>query len=253
MCAAQIGGVKEIRERPTTSILPNLKISAGLLEACARNRVEKVVLLSSTTVYQPSSQRLAEADLDLNLPPYDLYFGVGWFNRYVEKLAEFYRQSGSFRIEIVRPTSIYGPHDQFDEGKAHVIPALIKRALAKENPFVVWGDGSQTRNFLYVEDLVDDLLQIAVTDCGGKPINIASDFNTTIREAARVVLDAADHHIEPQYDNTKPTAVPCRTLNTTLFRSMFGDKPRTGLTEGVEKTIERYRRTLQRERAICRT
>lgn len=252
VCAAQIGGVKEMRERPTASILPNLQISAGLLEACARNRVKKVVLLSSSTVYQHSPKPLAESDLDLNLPPYDLYFGVGWLNRYIEKLTEFYRRSSSLSVEIVRPTSIYGPYDQFAEEKAHVIPALIKRALAKERPFVVWGDGSQIRNFLYVEDLVDDLIQIALTDCGGKPINIAADSNTTIRDAVKVVLDATDHRVEPEYDATKPTSAPSRVLNTALFHSLFGKKSRTGLVEGVAKTIEWYRTLLATEAAKCR-
>ena len=241
MCAAKIGGAKSMREHPTAFVLPNLQIAAGLLEACVRNRVAKVVLISSSTVYPEASHPLAEDELDLNQPPFELYFGVGWFNRYLEQLARFYRQAHGLAVEIVRPTNIYGPHDHFEDDQAHVLPALIKRALARENPFVVWGDGTAVRNFLYVDDFVEDLLLIAQRDCLGEPFNLAGPANHTIRETVAVVLAAAEHAVTPQYDPTRPTAIPYRTLDTRRADACFGTRPRTPLAEGVRRTIAWYR------------
>ena len=244
LCAAHIFGAEAVKARPTAFILPNLQINAGLLEACSVNRVERVLLISSSTVYHEAFHPLAEDELDLNAPPYPLYFGVGWLNRYLEQLAALYQQKHGLRVAIVRPTSIYGPHDSFEDGKAHVVPALIKRALRKENPFVVWGNGGEVRNFLYVEDLVDDLLLLAGNDRQGEPINVDSGEDLTIREAAQQVLAASGHDVELQFDPTKPTAIPYRALNCTKAAVLLGPRPRTRFAEGVRKTIEWYQSTL---------
>lgn len=240
LSAAHVSGAKGMRDNPTAFLLPNLQIQAGLLEACSRNRVKKVVLLSSSTVYQPADHPVAEAELDLNQPPFDLYFGVGWLNRYLEKLAAFYQKTGRLQVQILRPTNLYGPHDHFDPDHAHVLPALIRRAVEKENPFVVWGDGGVVRNFLFIEDFVADLLLVLGKDGPGEPLNVASDVNTTIREAVTVVLNAAGHRVEPRFDLSKPTAIPYRALETERFSAAFGRRPRTTLAEGVKRTIEWY-------------
>lgn len=242
LCAAQIGGAKHMREQPTAFILPNLQINAGLLEACSRNRVGKVILVSSSTVYPPTAHPVAEDELDLNQPPFELYSGVGWLNRYVEQLAAFHRRMHKLRVEILRPTNIYGPHDHFEGDRAHVLPALIRRALARENPFVVWGDGTAVRNFHFVDDFVDDLLLVARRDCIGQPLNVAGEMDFTIREVVATVLAVANHAVEPKYDATMPTAIPYRALSTRRFEEILGKSRRTPLAEGLRRTIEWYRR-----------
>jgi GDP-L-fucose synthase len=238
ICAGQTFGAKVMKENPTAFILPNLKINAGLLEACNLNNVEKVVFISSSTVYQEANYPIREDQLDLNKPPYDLYFGVGWVNRYIEQLAAFYCKEHDMKIGIIRPTNIYGPYDRFDDEKAHVLPALIKRALKKENPYVVWGDGLTIRDFIYVEDFVDDILGVLNKYCICDPINTGSGESTTIRDAVKVILDVCGHNVLPQYDETKPTAIPYRMVSTTKFESIFGKKKRTPFKEGIVKTVE---------------
>ena len=107
ICATVTHGVKEMKENPTASILPNLKINAGLLEACHMNKVDKVVFISSSTVYHMINTPIREDQLDLNMPPYDIYLGVGWFNRYLEQLAGFYHKSYGAKIGFVSASSIY--------------------------------------------------------------------------------------------------------------------------------------------------
>ncbi len=241
MCAAQTFGAQVMHERPESLVLPNLRINAGLLEACHRNRVARVLLVSSSTVYQEASHPVREDELDLNRQPYPLYAGVGWVTRYTEQLARFYFARHGLGIAIVRPTNVYGPFDKFDDGKSHVLPALIKRALAREDPFVVWGSGHAVRDFLYVEDLVDDL--IAALERGGacEPLNVASGTGLTIREAVAVVLEACGHAPALRYDPTRPDAIPYRLLDTTKADQILGPRRRTAFRAGIEETVRWYR------------
>lgn len=240
MCAAQTYGVKLMREKPTASILPNLKISVGLLEACAQNKVGKIVMITSSTAYPEAQYPIKEEEMDLNVPPYDLYFGVGWFNRYLEKLAELYSRTYGMKIGIVRTTNVYGPHDTFDDEKSHVLPALIKRALKKEEPFIIWGDGAVIRDFIYVEDLVGDLLNVADKYCICDPINIGSGVECTVKDAVNTVLQVTGHDIKPVYDATKPMAILYRMLDMTKYRSVFGEPKRMPLEDGIRKTVDWY-------------
>ena len=234
ICAAQTFGAKVTQENPSLSILPNLKINSGLLEACRLNKVEKIVMMSSSTVYQEASYPIREDQLDLDQSPYNFYYGVGWMNRYIEKLATLYYKEYDIKIGIVRPTSIYGPHDKFCDEKSHVIPALIKKALQREKPYVVWGSPDTVRDFLFVEDLVEDLLNILNEYCVCDPINITSGESINIRSAAQIILDVCGHNI-----------LPYRMLSSEKFESIFGKKERTPFREGVSKTVDWYKSIMQ--------
>lgn len=244
ICAAVTSGAKIMKEQPSSLILPNLKINAGLLEACRVNRVERVLLISSSTVYQEAAFPIREDQLDLNQQPYELYRGVAWMKRYLEQLAGFYAARYGMRIGIVRPSNIYGPHDKFDPETAHVLPALIRRAVEKETPYVVWGDGKAVRDFIYVEDLVGDLLDVLEHHCVGDPINLASGQALTIAEAVEVILDVCGHHVRPVYDPSKPDAIPYRRLDTTNFEQRLSRKARTPFREGIRRTVAWYSRQL---------
>lgn len=244
ICAAQTFGAKIMKENPTTLVLPNLRINSGLLEACRLNKVEKVVFISSSTVYQEAFYPIREEELDLNKPTYDLYLGVGWMKRYIEQLCKFYHKVYGMKIGIVRPTNIYGPYDKFDDDKSHVLPALIKRAMKKEDPYVVWGDGYTVRDFIYVDDFVSDLLDVLERYCVCDPLNVSSGTSIRVREAVQIILEACGHAVLAEYDETKPNAIPYRMLNTTKFSSIFGEKKKTSFQDGIEKTVAWYRTTL---------
>lgn len=244
ICAAQTFGAKMMKEQPTALVLPNLRINSGLLEACRLNKVEKILFVSSSTVYQEAFYPIREEELDLNKPTYDLYLGVGWMKRYIEQLCKFYHKVYGMKIGIVRPTNIYGPFDKFDDDKSHVLPALIKRALKKENPYVVWGDGHNVRDFIYVDDFVEDLLNVLERHCTCDPLNVSSGTSIRIREAVKIILESCGHIVEPQYDANKPNAIPYRMINTTKFNSIFGERERTPFNEGIQKTVQWYQSTL---------
>ena len=240
ICAVQASGVKGVQDSPTAALLPNLAIHAGLFEACANNGVEKAVWVSSSTVYQEAFHPIREDELDLNLPVYDLYAGIAWVYRYIEKLADCYYRKRGLQIAVIRTSNIYGPFDRFDDQKSHVIPALIKRALAKETPFTVWGNDGIVRDFVYVDDLVEGVLRALQNRCIPDPINISNGSPVTIRELVEVVLATCHHCSSIIFDAEKPTAVPYRVLDNSKCASLLGDFPRTGLAEGIAKTVAWY-------------
>lgn len=241
LCAAQIHGVKATRERPTATLLPNLTMTAGLLEACAVKRVSRVVVISSTTVYAAADHPVSEDELDLNVPPADVYRSVGTFNRVVEQLAQSYHAQAHFTVGILRPTSVYGPYDCFDEDRAHVLPSLIQRAEAKASPFVVWGDGTSVRDFLYAGDLASDVVDVLASYCTADPVNTGSGVATSVAALADAVLVACGYPASVVYDMTKPDSLRYRMVSLDKLHRLFGPKPRTSLSEGLERTVRWYR------------
>ncbi len=241
LCANSVAGAQAMRANPTATLRPNLAITAGLLEAASRSKVQRVVLISSSTVYQEAERALKESDLDLNVQPYPLYRGVAWFHRYTEQLALFYHQLERFAVGIVRPTAVFGPFDHFEDGRSQIIPANIKRALAKENPYVVWGDGTPVRDFLFVEDFVNDLMQLMDGGCTGAVLNCANGTTMTIGEAVRDILAACEHDAEVRYDPSKPSAIPYRALSMERWTEVFGEPRRTPFVEAVRRTVDWYR------------
>jgi nucleoside-diphosphate-sugar epimerase len=241
IAAVQASGVQGMKDSPTAPILPNLQIQAGLMEACRLNRVRTVVWVSSSTVYQEASFPLQESDLDWNAAPYALYQGVGWMYRYLEQLSGLYRDQAKMEIGIVRTTSIYGPHDEFADGKAHVLPSLMKRALAKEDPFVVWGGPDTVRDFIYVDDLIDAMLRMVEQGCSDEPLNVCSNHPITIAQAVNAILDVTGHRPRVLYDASKPTAIPYRALDMSRYERRYGALPGTPLAVGLAKTLAWYR------------
>ena len=244
ICAAQTFGAKMMHEQPTALVLPNLQINAGLLEACRINRVDRVVFISSSTVYQEADHPVREEELDLNRPPFRLYLGVGWMKRYIEQLAAFYHERYGMRIGVVRPTNVYGPHDKFEDEKAHVLPALIKRALSREDPYVVWGTGRTVKDFIYVEDFVEVLLDVLTQHCTPDSVNVGTGRPITIREVVEVILRVCEHPVTPVYDQSKPEAVPYRMVDTGKLEELFGRRAWTPLETGLSRTVARYRSSL---------
>lgn len=250
LCATTTYGVKKNIENPTGSILPNLKIVAGLLEASAQNKVKTIVVISSTTLYQPAHYPIREDELDLNIPPHHSYIGVGWYNRYLEQLASFYAKTYGMKVIIFRPTSLYGPYDKFDDENSHVIPALIKRALNKETPFQVWGSPHVVRDFIYIEDFIYDIIYaLKHNDIpSSSPFNICSGNPLGIGYAAKIILKVCSHDTEISFNADKPSSIPYRVVDDTKYRCYFGYKERTSFESGIKKTVDWYKKSIERER-----
>lgn len=227
---------------PMAVITTNLIVTSQMLQAAWMQNVERFLLLSSATVYPEADHPIKEEEI-WNGPPHPSYFAYGWMRRYLEKLSEFVVQKSNMKIALVRPTAVYGPWDNFDPVTSHVIPALIRKALNKLDPFEVWGTGDEVRDFVYVKDMVDGALLCLEKYATGDAVNLGYGKSFTIKDVVRIILKATGHSKAKVYfDASKPTTIPFRMVDTTKARKKLGFKPKTSLEEGLTKTVLWYKK-----------
>lgn len=239
-CAADTSGAAVMVHNPMAQITGNVLINTLLAEAAVLAKVQRFLFISSSAVYPPGEHAFRE-DEGFDGDPFDTYFGVAWMKRYAEKLLTFYHRRYDMTAVIVRPSNVYGPYDKFDQERAHVLPALIRRVEEGESPLAVWGAGTEVRDFIYVDDFVRVTL-IAMQECAdGMPVNIASGRLTTIRESAKIIVRESGRAVELAFDPSKPTTIPYRALDTSRAAEITGDTERLGLEDGLRRTIEWFR------------
>lgn len=235
------GSPKAMHEKPAIMFDCNLLLDVLLLRAAHAAGVGGYLLASSLAVYAPA-EVFREETVWKTLPSEHDWF-AGWAKRMGELQAEAYRlQYGWDRISIVRPTNTFGPYDDFDSEGAMVVPSLIKRVVNGENPLVVWGDGSEIRDFLYSEDVARGMI-LAAKEGIREPVNLGSGTGIRIRELVETIVDCAGSAPQVNWDISKKAGDPMRVLDTTRARS-YGFLPRVSLRQGIRETINWYRENL---------
>lgn len=225
-------------------IASNLVLTAQVVSAACSRGVDRLLVFSSSTGYPIADHPVREEEF-WSGPLHASYFGYGWFRRYVERLGEFVHSASGTKVAIVRPTAVYGRYDNFDPSTSHVVPALIRRALAKEDPFVVWGSSDLVRDFLHVNDLVQGSLLLLEKHPCGEGVNIGAGKPTTVGELVDLVLNLSGHgHADVRYDVSKPMTAPVRMVDTTRAQQLLGYEPKISFEEGLGDTINWYRQTL---------
>lgn len=249
LCAANTSGANVMATNPLVHITENVMINALMLEAACLAKVKRFLFISSSTVYPPVVHPVKEDEAFVG-DPHESYFGPAWMKRYIEKLGQFYSRRYGMHIAVVRPTNVYGPYDKFDFETSHVLPALIRRAVEKQNPFEVWGDGSAVRDFIYVADMVDGMLKALEQSLNCDPVNIGSGQPVTIKQAVELILKLAGHvDAKVTYDASKPTTIPIRLVDLEKAQTLLDFRPKVAFEEGLRRTIEWYRRSSPRHPA----
>jgi len=144
------------------------------------------------------------------------------------------------KINIVRPTNIYGRYDKLEEEKSHFVPAIIQRTIRKDNPFLVWGSGNNQKDLIYIDDFIRDILLVFDNYNNVEPVNICSGELHSIREIVKEILDIGQHRVIPVYDITKPDSVPYKCILKNKFDSLFGKQDYISLRKGLEKTYDSF-------------
>jgi len=244
MCAANTSGAAVIASTPLVHVTPNIIMNAQMLEAAYRARVEKFIWISSNAAYPPTGMRPVREDEMFNGDPYDVYFGVGWMKRYTEILCRMYSEKlkNPMKTVVLRPSNIYGPHDDYDFATSHVMAAMIRKVVERHDPIAMWGTGDDVRDLIYVDDFIDAMILAAEKIDRYDPVNIGLGKGYTLKEVLRTVLEA-DGYEEAKivYDLSKPSMIPARLIDTTKALGLLGFKASTGLKEGAAKTIAWYR------------
>ncbi len=238
--ACLIGGVGYSSTHPATQYYNNILMDLQVVEAAKDAKLERVVLVSSSCAYpKETAYPLREEYIWEGLPQEtNLAYGVA--KRLMTVQGPAYRQEFGLDVVVVVPNNGYGPKDNFDPEYSHVIPALIRRCVAGEDPLVVWGDGTPTRDFLYVEDFAEGVLLSAERLEGDEYVNIGNGTETSIKELVSTVQRLTSHTGEIVYDTSKPNGQPRRSVDISKAEKLIGFKPAYSLEEGLKETIEWY-------------
>jgi len=242
MAAANSSGAAVMERTPLVHLTPNLIMNAQMLEASYENSVSRFCFISSNTVYPLTDFAVKESDA--NFEYFDKYFIVGWMKRFSEIMCEMYSNNIKCPMETVtiRPGNLYGPFDKFNNAESKVIAALIRRAIEGEDPYTVWGDGLDIKDFLYIDDFIEGLLLAFEKAKDFDPINVASGKPVTIGEVIQVILRATGHtSASVAYDETKPSMIPKRMIDISKIIDMAGWQPKTDLASGIAETVSWYR------------
>lgn len=240
-CAGISGGVGLAINDPTSFVGPNAALGINVLEACYREKVERVGFISSTVVYPPSNTPVTESFLNMGVEPYPLYFGIAWVKRFLEKLCEFYFKKVGLKIGLIRPGNAYGRFDNFNETTSHVLPGLISRAFREKDHFTLWGNGKDVRDFVHSSDIARGLLRAVMLQPYADPYNIASGQPVTTLELAKLVLNAVGSEAKIELDDTKPVALPVRMVDITKAKVLLRYEPQVTLEDGIKDTVQWYK------------
>ncbi len=238
--AGAVAAAAVTSSNPMAAITANLVLTAQMLQAAWEKGVQRFLVFSSSTGYPATSHPVTEDEM-WSGPTHPSYFGYGWMRRYLERISEFAASKSRMGIALIRPTAVYGRHDNFDPVTSHVIPALIRRAVAREDPFEVWGTGYEVRDFLHITDLVRGCLLALEKHATCDPVNIGYGKTITIGEVVRIILKAAGHDAaKVAFNSSKPTAIPVRTVDTSKAKKILGFEPSISLDAGLTDTVEWY-------------
>jgi GDP-L-fucose synthase len=239
--AAEVGGIGANRANPGRYWYANLMMGAHVLELSRVNDVRKVVVAGTVCAYPKFTP---VPFLEENLwdgYPEETNAPYGVAKKSVLVGAQAYRDQYGLDAIFLLPANLYGPRDNFDLDTSHVIPALIRKMLEGTTEVVLWGDGSPSREFLYVDDCAEGLLLAAERYDAPEPVNLGTGVETSIRDLAETIADLTGFDGEIVWDASMPNGQPRRSLDASKAERLFGFRARTKLREGLERTIEWYR------------
>jgi len=239
LAAAVTGGARALTERPETQVTDNLVIDAVLFESLALAGVPRCVFFSTASLYQPLVGQIREEQLDRNEPPHSAHRGIGFVKRASEQLCQFWHERSGLACGILRAANIYGPRAAFDPARSNFIPALIRKAVERLDPFEVWGSADVVRDVIFVSDAAAASIQLlAVPDLGCETHNLGTGDPCTVGDVVRASLEAACHTPSSVvYSGSGPVTVEARVLHCQRLEQRLGWKPTITLDEGVLRTL----------------
>ncbi|MEN6623247.1 MAG: GDP-L-fucose synthase [Smithella sp.] len=243
--AAKVGGIGFNQEKPAELFYDNLIMGTQLLHEAYLRKIEKFVALGTICAYPKfTSVPFKENDL-WNGYPEETNAPYGLAKKMMLVQSQAYRQQYGFNSIFLLPVNLYGPGDNFNPSSSHVIPALIKKCVdAIDNSadtIEVWGTGSATREFFYVEDAAEAISLAAEYYDKSEPVNIGAGFEISIKELAELIAQITGFHGKIIWDKTKPDGQPRRMLDTDKAAKEFGFKAKTDFKTGLAKTVEWFK------------
>ncbi|MBI4872211.1 MAG: GDP-L-fucose synthase [Candidatus Riflebacteria bacterium] len=242
--AAVVGGIGANRARPGDFFYENLMMGMQLMEVARHSEVRKLVVLGTICAYPKHTPVPFREECLWDGYPEETNAPYGVAKKALLVQAQAYRQQYGFNAVYLLPVNLYGPGDNFDPDTSHVIPALIKKCVeardAGHAEVEVWGSGSATREFLYVEDAAEAIVAATEQYDGPEPVNVGAGSEVSIRELVELIARLTGFRGRLRWDSSKPDGQPRRCLDVSRARELLGFTARVPLEEGLQRTIEWY-------------
>ena len=242
--AALAGGIGLNREKPADLFYKNIMMGIPLMHQAWEQGVDKFVALGTVCAYPKFANTPFREDELWDGYPEETNAPYGLAKKMLLVQAQAYRQQHDFNAIYLLPVNLYGPKDNFDPASSHVIPALIRKFVeAKENgerQVELWGDGSPTREFLYVEDAAEGIVLAAERYDGDEPVNLGSGYEISIKDLAELISRLVGFEGELVWNDTYPNGQPRRLLDVSRAEELFGFRARVNFEEGLRNTIDWY-------------
>ncbi|HVO41593.1 MAG TPA: GDP-L-fucose synthase [Aggregatilineales bacterium] len=243
--AATVGGIGANREHPAEYFYDNLMMSVQLLHESWRAGVQKFVGIGTICAYPKITELPFREENLWNGYPEETNAPYGLAKKMLLVQSQAYRDQYNYDSIYLLPTNLYGPRDNFDPRSSHVLPAQIKNcldAIRRGDPeIVVWGDGTPTREFLYVKDAAEGIVLAAERYNGREPVNLGSNSEISIRDLIDLVVMETGFTGRLRFDPSKPNGQPRRRVDTSRAKAFFGFEATTPFAEGLRETIRWYR------------
>lgn len=243
--AAHVGGIGANRLHPAEFFYDNLMMGVQLMHQAWKRGVEKFVAIGTVCAYPKFTPVPFREDDLWNGYPEETNAPYGLAKKMLLVQSQAYRQQYGFNSIFLLPVNLYGPRDNFDLESSHVIPALIRKCVeaqeSGQETIEVWGDGSPTREFLYVEDAAEAIVMAAENYNGSDPVNLGSGNEISIKDLANLIKKTTGYEGQLVWDASKPNGQPRRGLDTSRAETYFGFKARTSFEVGLQKTVSWYR------------
>ena len=253
--AAVVGGIGANRANPGRFFYENAIMGIELLEQARRHEVGKFVTVGTVCAYPKFAPVPFREENLWDGYPEETNAPYGLAKKMLLVQGQAYRQQYGFNAIYLLPVNLYGPGDNFDPESSHVIPALIRKCLEAvqrgDDVLEVWGTGSASREFLYVDDAADGIVLAAEHYDDPEPVNLGVGREITIRELVETIASLTAFKGRIEWDTSKPDGQPRRALDTSRARDRFGFVARTSFEDGLRRTVEWYRASVERPQAVA--
>ena len=243
MLAAISSGAKIMENNSLSLFTPNIKFNLNIVDLCYQLKVNKFVFISSNTVYPVSNRSMREEDVNFSF--FEKYYVVGWMKLFTEIICNVYStkvKESKLKILVVRPSNLFGPFDKYSRTKSKVIASLIRKFYERKKYVEIWGDGSDVKDFLYIEDFCDALLHVYKKFNGFETLNISSGSSIKLIK----IIDSLCKYFlvkknELRFNKNMPTMIPLRKMSNSKLEKKYNYKIKSDLNTSLIKTISWYK------------
>ena len=242
-CAANTSNALDTKFNPLLHVTPNIEMNVNLMEQAWIREVKKFIFISSNTTYPDMGDIPCTEDMEIQTPSIvPVYKAVGWMKRYCETLCDFFSNQihNPMQCIIIRPSNAFGPNDKYDYEKCHVTPANIRKVADNLNPIPVWGDGSEVRDVIHVDDMVSGFICVAENVHTHDVYNVSYGEGYTVNHVLDTIKEIEGNTNPIEYVNNKAPMIPVRLLDNTKLKSL-GWKPKYDLKSGLTDALKWYK------------